>query len=136
MYSTTQDDIFSFFILNSMHGNIVYSNIAGWFPIESYTGMHYICVCYVYKLNAILLQTMESRENLSMVEVFESIYDNLEGKGHEPTVQVLNNECYHVVEYSYNQNKQITNVLEPTTMMSTRMNLPSSPASDRQFPNQ
>ena len=60
--------------------------------------MNYIFVCYVYKLNTILLRTMKSGETKDMLQVFESIYDELEEKGHKPTLHVLVNKCSRPVK--------------------------------------
>ena len=75
-----------------------YSDLTGRFPIESYAGMNYIFVCYVYKLNTILLRTMKSRETSHMLQAFEIVYDELEDKGHKPTLHVLDNECSKAVK--------------------------------------
>ena len=54
--------------------------------------MHYIVVCYVYKLNTVLLRTMKSCKTKDMLQAFESMYNELEEKGHKPTLHVLDNE--------------------------------------------
>ena len=90
---TGDDAMFCYLILKDMQGNTIYSDLTGRFPIESYAGMNYIFVCYVYKLNTILLRTMKSRETSHMLQAFESIYEELEEKGHKPTLHVLVNEC-------------------------------------------
>ena len=78
IYNITGDEaIFCFLILRHIHGNTVYSNLTGQFPIQSYTGMNYIFVCYVYKLNTVLLRTIKSRKTKDMLQAFESIYDEL-----------------------------------------------------------
>ena len=51
--------------------------------------MNYVCVCYVYKLNAILLRIVKSQETKDMLQAFESIYEKLEGKGYKPTLHVM-----------------------------------------------
>ena len=60
--------------------------------------MNYIFVCYVYKLNTILLRTMKNREDEEMVTAFKSCYKELNTKGHHPTLHVLDNECSRVVK--------------------------------------
>ena len=39
----------------------IYSDLAGRFPVCSYSGMNYIFVAYVYKINAILVRPMSTR---------------------------------------------------------------------------
>ena len=60
--------------------------------------MNYIFVAYVYKLNAILLRSMKSREDASMVEAFTIIYTKLEEAGHNPKIHVLDNEFSRAVQ--------------------------------------
>ena len=60
--------------------------------------MNFIFVAYVYKLNAILLRSMKSREDASMVKAFTSIYTKLETAGHKPKLHVLDNECSRAVQ--------------------------------------
>ena len=60
--------------------------------------MNYIFVAYVYKLNTILLRSMKSREDASMVEAFTSIYTELEASGHKPKLHVFNNEFSRLVQ--------------------------------------
>ena len=91
--SAIEDEIFCFAVIGDANENTIYSDLTGRFPIHSYGGMNYISVAYVYKLNSILLRSVKSREDASMVEAFTSIYTELEAAGHEPKLHVLNNEC-------------------------------------------
>ena len=43
------DEMFYCSITTDNNGNVIYSDLAGQFPIESYTGMNYYFVCHVYK---------------------------------------------------------------------------------------
>ena len=51
--------------------------------------MSYMCVCYVYKLNKILLRTMKNREDEEMISAFKPCYNELNSKGQHPTLHVL-----------------------------------------------
>ena len=69
---------------------------------------NYICVFYVYKLNTILLRTMKSRHDAEMAEAFKICYDELNAKGHHPTLRVLDNECSRAVkEYVASQRTEV-----------------------------
>ena len=81
--SATEDEIFCCDVIRDTHKDTIYSELTGRFPIHSYEGMNYIFVAYVYKLNAILLHSMKSREDASMVKAFTSIYTKLETAGHK-----------------------------------------------------
>ena len=98
MCSAFENEMFCFAILRDENENTIYSDLTGRFPIESYTGMNYIFVCYIYKLNTILLRTMKNREDEEMVSAFKSCYKELNDKGHHPTLHVLDNECSRAVK--------------------------------------
>ena len=98
MCSTIENEMFCFVILRDENENTTYSDLTGRFPIESYTGMNYISVCYVYKLNIILLRIMKNREDEEMVMAFKSCYNKLHEKGHHPTLHVPDNECSRAVK--------------------------------------
>jgi hypothetical protein len=61
-------------IIGDRNNNTIYSDLTGRFPVQSYEGMEYIFVAYVYKLNAILLRPMKSRVDAHMVGASTSIY--------------------------------------------------------------
>ena len=63
MCSAIENEMFCFAILRDENENTIYSDLTGQFPIESYTGMNYICVCYIYKQNTILLRLMRNWED-------------------------------------------------------------------------
>ena len=45
------DEIFCYSITTDNNDNVIYSDLAGRFPVGSYTGMNYYFVYYVYKCN-------------------------------------------------------------------------------------
>jgi hypothetical protein len=98
MCSAIENEMFCFAILRDGEGNTIYSDLTGSFPVESYTGMNYIFVCYVYKLKTILVRTMKDRENEDMITAFKICHDELNSKGHHPTLHVLDNECSRAVK--------------------------------------
>ena len=52
------------------------------FQFDHMTAWYIFFVAYVCKFNAILLRSMKSREDASMIEAFTSIYAELEAIGH------------------------------------------------------
>ena len=90
--SAMKDEICCCACIGDTHKDTIYSDLTGRFPIQPYEGMNYIFVAYVYKLNAILLRSMKSREDASMVEAFTSVYTKLETAGHKPKLHVIDNE--------------------------------------------
>ena len=63
--------MFCFVITRDDGRNTISSNLTGQFPVESYTGMNYILVVYVYKLNAPLMVAIKSRRDANMVAAFK-----------------------------------------------------------------
>ena len=60
MFNTTYSECHvCLYFLKDVHENIN-SHLTGLFPIERYAGMNYIYICYVYKLDAVLLRTMKN----------------------------------------------------------------------------
>ena len=55
MYGTIENEIYCVLLLIIIHAHPVYSNLTGWYHLYTYSGMKYICVCFVYKLNTIIL---------------------------------------------------------------------------------
>ena len=59
--SALEEQIYCCAVIGDTHKDTIYSDLTGRFPIQSYEGMSYIFVSYVYKLNAILLRSIKSR---------------------------------------------------------------------------
>ena len=93
MCSAIENEMFCFAILRDEEENTIYSDLIGRFPTESYTGIYYIFVYYVYKLNTLLLRTMKNREDKEMISALKPCYDKLNSKGHHPILHVFDNEC-------------------------------------------
>ena len=87
-----------FVILWNEAENTIYSNLTGRFPIESYAGINHIFVCYVYKLNIILLRTTKNSEDKENISAFKSCYTKFNSKGHHHTVNVLDSKCSQAVK--------------------------------------
>ena len=88
-----EDEIYCYAILGDSNDNTIYSDLTWRFPVESYDGKNYIFIGYVYKLNAIFMLPMKSREDACMVEAFKQVYAKLESRGHKPKLHILDNEC-------------------------------------------
>ena len=75
--SAIDDELFCYSITTDNDGNVVYSDLPGRFPIESYRGMNYFFVAYIYKCNYILIRPMKSQKDEDMVRTFQMVYDEL-----------------------------------------------------------
>jgi len=71
----------------------MYTDITGAFPVRSFKSMQYIFVAYVYDLNAIIVRTMPSRTDASMVTAFTDVITTLKTGGYRPALNVMDNEC-------------------------------------------
>ena len=71
--SAMEDEMFCCTVIGDTQKDTIYSDLTGRFSIQSYEGMNYIFVVYVYKSNAILLRSMKYREDASMVKAFTSV---------------------------------------------------------------
>ena len=63
MYSAIANKMFCSAILQDEEEHTIYRDLKRKVPIGVYTCMNYIYIRYVYKLNTILLRTMENRED-------------------------------------------------------------------------
>ena len=118
-----ENEMFCFVITRDEHNNTIYSNLTGRFPIESYTGMNYILVVYVYKLNAPLMVAIKSRKDEDMVAAFTSVYQELKTYGHKPALHVLNNECSKAVKQYVTSEKLTSNSPSLITIAPTQQSL-------------
>ena len=107
------DEMFCFAVLADQNEGTVYSDLAGRFPVRSYSGMNYIFALYVYSINAILVKPMKTRADDCMVAAFRDIYSYLETRNLKPRLHVLDNECSHAVKtYLQKENVDIQ-IVEP-----------------------
>lgn len=105
--------MFCFVVTRDDDNKTIYSDLTGRFPVESYTGMNYLLVVYVYHLNAPMIRIIKSRKDDDMVEAFRLIYNELKSLGHKPPLHVLDNECSRVVKSFIVSNKTGIQLVEP-----------------------
>ena len=96
--SAEEDEIYCIAVIGNRNENTIYSDLTGRFPVQSYEGMQYIFVAYVYKINTILMHPMKLRADPAMVTAFTSIYNKLAATSHQPKHHVLDNECSGAVQ--------------------------------------
>ena len=96
------DEMFCFAILADQNEDTIYSDLAGRFPVCSYSGMNYIFVAYVYKINAILIRPMATRCDATMIDTFKNIYEYLKVRNLAPKLHILDNECSKAVQKTSN----------------------------------
>ena len=107
------DEMFCFAVLADTNEGTIYSDLTGQFPVQSYSGMNYIFVAYIYTINAIILRPMKNRTDKSMIAVFQDIYEYLKQRGCSPKLHVLDNECSKAVK-QYIKSEQVNiQLVEP-----------------------
>ena len=84
----------------------------GRFPVRSSRGNQYLMVAYVRDANAILAVPIKNRNESSLVEAYNQIYDKLSFAGLKPIVQICDNECPRALK-NFLKQKSITLQLVP-----------------------
>ena len=60
--------------------------------------MNHIFVAYVYNINAILVRTLATRCNATMIDTFKYIYEYLKVRNLAQKLHILDNECSKAVQ--------------------------------------
>ena len=89
MCTTIDDEMYCYSVTTDNDGNVLYSNLAGRFPVESYAGMNYFFIAYVYKCNYIIVRAMKGRNDEHMIATFKEVYDEIKTKGYHPKIHVV-----------------------------------------------
>ncbi len=105
-------DVFCFAALANAITGTMYTDITGVFPVQLFKSMQYIFVTYVYDLNAIIVRTMPSCTDASMVTAFTEVIATLKSSGYMPALNVMDNECSATVK-KYIWSEKITIQLVP-----------------------
>ena len=85
-------EMFCFAALADANEHTLYTDLAGKFPVRSFSGQQYIFVAYVYNANATLVRPMKNREAASFINAFKDIYSYLKQRNYTPKLHVLDNE--------------------------------------------
>jgi hypothetical protein len=81
-------DVFCFAVLANAITGTMYTNIIGAFPVCSFKSMQCIFVAYVYDLNAIIVRSMPSCTDASMVQAFTKVITILKSRGYQLALNV------------------------------------------------
>ena len=107
------DEVFCFSILADQNDNTIYSDLAGIFPVFSYSGMNYIFVAYVYKINAIFVRPMATRCDATTIDTSKDRYEYLKVWNLAPKLHILDNECSKSVQKYVKSEKVAIQLVEP-----------------------
>jgi len=106
-------DMFCFAALADANEGTMYMDLTGKFPVRSYKNNQYVFVAYFYSLNAIIVRPMPNRTDNAMVATFKDIIEHLKSCGHQPQLNVMDNECSKAVKTYINSENINIQLVEP-----------------------
>jgi hypothetical protein len=109
----TMQDVFCFAALVDANAGTMYSDLTSAFPVRSFKNMQYLCVVYVYDLNAIIVRAMPTRTDASMITAFTEVITTLRARGYHPALNVMDNECSAAVEKHIKASKISIQLIPP-----------------------
>ena len=77
---------------------ISFTDISGPVPYTSVRGYRYIFFLYSYDANAILMETMRSRDDREMTRAYTTLYARLEAVGIKPKMNIMDNEASRAIK--------------------------------------
>ena len=90
--------MFCFTALADANEDTIYSDLACYFLVHSFSGTQYIFVAYAYTSYVILIKPMKEMTDADMVTIFKDIYKELEERNHKLKSRVLDNQCSKAVK--------------------------------------
>ena len=70
-------EMFCFAALAGVNDDTIDSYLTGKFPVRPFSGMNYIFIAYMYRINAILIKPTKGMNDDNMVTLFKEIYAEL-----------------------------------------------------------
>ena len=111
--NANENGIFVFAALADNINGVMYRDLTGRFPVESYWGMKYIFIAYIYDENVILMRPMKNRTDACMIAVFKEIYEYLKERNCKPKLYVMENECSKAVQKFIKKQEVPIQLVEP-----------------------
>ena len=93
IYNANKNEMFVYDALADNINGVIYIDLTGRFHLESYWGMRYILIAYIYGENVILIRPMKNRTDAFMVAGYKEIYDYLKEWKCKPKLHVMENDC-------------------------------------------
>ena len=75
--NANKNEMFVYDALADNINGVMYSDLTGRFPVESYWEIQYIFIAYIYDENVILMRPMKIRTDACMMSFFKDIYEYL-----------------------------------------------------------
>ena len=83
----------SFAALADKQTGTLYTDQTGALPVRSLEGMQYFVVTYDYDTNYIFANPISDLKDETIIEAFESVFNELKNKGYKPTFNITDNQC-------------------------------------------
>ena len=78
----------------------LYTDLTGWFPVQSSSSHKYILVAYNFDSNSIHVRPLKSRHDNDTIKADEDIYSMLTQRGLKPQLHWLDNEASKALKTS------------------------------------
>jgi hypothetical protein len=106
-------DMFYFAALADATAGTMYTDLTGAFPVRSFKNMQYICVDYIYDLNAIIFHPMASCTDASFITAFTKVFAILHSWDYQPALNVMDSKCFKAVEKHICANRVTIQLIPP-----------------------
>lgn len=90
-------EIFCYAMLANKNEGMIYSDLMGKFPLQSFDGHLYLFICYIYSASYIIMRPMWNRKDKTIVKTLKYVYNFLKTWKYSPKIHVLDNECSKAV---------------------------------------
>ena len=87
------NNIFCFAALADKQTGTMYTDQAGALPVRSLDGMQYFFIAYDYDTNYIFAKPISNLKDETIIEAFESVFNEQKDKEHKHTINVSVNQC-------------------------------------------
>jgi hypothetical protein len=103
----------------------LYTDLTRKFPVISSKGNSYVMACYVYDCNYVKFIPLKSRSASEWVKAYDTIHQELTGKGFKPRLQAQDNEASTALKIFSRPMTLIINCSRLTVIAATPRNAPS-----------
>ena len=108
------NNIFCFAALADKQTGTMYTDQTGALPVRSLDGMQYFFFAYDYDTNYIFTNPINNLKDESIIAAFDSVFNELENKGHKPTFNVTDNQCTKPIKAFLQKENYKWQFVEPT----------------------